>query len=280
MWLAAAQLNATPDLEGNVSRARALILEAARREARLVALPEHFACYGPDEVMAAAAQPLDGPLVTGFRELARKLEISLLLGSFPEQAGPGERPYNTSVLLGPQGQILARYRKLHLFDMELPGAPPYRESDFTQPGNEVVTAALPGTRFIAGLAVCYDLRFPELFRSLVSRGANLLLLPAAFTQRTGQDHWETLLKARAIENLSYVAAPGQWGQHAPGRRSYGRSLIIDPWGLTLAQAPDGEGVIYARLDYERLERLRRELPCLEHRRLGSTYTFHATPGDE
>ena len=265
MWVAAIQTNSTPDIEANLTRARGLIAEAARREARLVALPEHFACYGPEEAVAAAAQPLDGPLVTEFREMAGKLGIFLLLGSFPEQAGPGERPYNTSVLIGPQGQILARYRKLHLFDVELPGVPPHRESSFTQPGSEVVTAALPGTPWVAGLAVCYDLRFPELFRTQVSRGANLICLPAAFTLNTGRDHWEALLKARAIENLSYVVAPGQWGQHATGRRTYGRSMIIDPWGLTLAQAPDGEGVIYARLDFERLERLRRELPCLEHR---------------
>jgi deaminated glutathione amidase len=267
MWVAAIQLNSTPDLEDNLARARGLITEAARRGAQLVALPEHFACYGPEEVVAAAAQPLDGPLVTEFRELARKLKIFLLLGSFPEEARPGKRPYNTSVLIGPQGEILACYRKMHLFDVDLAGAPPHRESDFTQPGKEVVTAALPGTPFVAGLAVCYDLRFPELFRALVSRGANLIFLPAAFTLRTGRDHWEPLLRARAIENLSYVIAPAQWGQCSPERRTYGRSLIIDPWGLVLAQAPDGEGVIYARLDFERLERLRRELPCLEHRRL-------------
>ena len=171
------------------------------------------------------------------------------------------------MLLGPQGQILASYRKMHLFDVELPGAAPHRESGCTQPGGEVVTAPLPGTPLVAGLAVCYDLRFPELFRALVSRGANLIFLPAAFTSRTGRDHWEVLLRARAIENFSYVVAPAQYGQHSPGRRSYGRSMIVDPWGLILAQAPDGEGVIYARLDLERLERLRREMPCLEHRRL-------------
>jgi predicted amidohydrolase len=265
MWVAAVQLNSTPDRESNLSRVRALIAAAAHREAQVVALPEHFAGYGPEEVVAAAAQPLDGPLVTEFRELARQLGIILLLGSFPEQAGAGERPYNTSVLIGPQGQLLARYRKMHLFDVEFPGAPAHRESGSTQPGTEVVTALLPGTPFVAGLAVCYDLRFPELFRAQISRGANLIFLPAAFTSTTGRDHWEVLLKARAIENLSYVVAPAQWGQHSPGRRSHGRSLIIDPWGLVLAQAPDGDGVIYARLDFERLYRLRRELPCLEHR---------------
>ncbi len=267
MQVAAIQLNSTPDREANLARARALVASAARQGARLVALPEHFPGYGPEEAVATAAQPLDGPLVTEFRELARQLGITLLLGSFPEQAGAGERPYNTSVLIGPQGQLLARYRKMHLFDVERPGAPAHRESGVTQPGREVVTAALPGTPFIAGLAVCYDLRFPELVRAQVSRGVNLIFLPAAFTFNTGRDHWEVLLRARAIENLSYVVAPAQWGQHSPGRKSYGRSLIIDPWGQVLAQAADGEGVIFARLDFEGLERRRRELPCLEHRRL-------------
>ena len=267
MWVAAIQLNSTPDLEANLARAQALVEAAASRGARLVALPEHFACLGRDADTYAAAQPVDGPLVTRFRELAGKLGIFLLLGSFPERTPGKARPYNTSLLLSPRGQILASYRKLHLFDVDLPGAPPSRESEFTQPGDEVVTAALPGESFTAGLSICYDLRFPELFRAQVNRGANLLLLPAAFTATTGRDHWEVLLRARAIENLAYVVAPAQCGQHVPGRRTYGRSLIIDPWGLILAQAPDGEGFVMARLDYERLQRLRRELPCLRHRRL-------------
>jgi len=195
------------------------------------------------------------------------LGIFLLLGSFPERADSGTKPYNASLLLGRDGEILAHYRKLHLFDVALPGKPPYRESQQVAPGADIVTAPLPGTPFIAGLAICYDLRFPELFRAQTGRGANLLLLPAAFTSTTGRDHWEVLLRARAIENLAYVVAPAQWGEHAPGRRSYGRSLIVDPWGLILAQAPDGEGMITARLDFARLERLRQELPALRHRRL-------------
>lgn len=264
MWVAALQLNSTPDMAGNLTRARVLIAQAAARGAELVALPEHFACYGPEEAVAAAAQSVDGPLVTEFRELAAQLGIFLLLGSFPELSDEAP-PYNASLLLGRQGEILAHYRKLHLFDVALPGAPPYRESQHTRPGTAVVTAPLPGTPFTAGLAICYDLRFPELFRALVDRGATLVLLPAAFTRTTGPDHWEVLLRARAIENQVYVVAPAQYGQHAPGRRSYGRSLIVDPWGLVLAQAPDGEGLILADLDWARLTRLRREMPCLEHR---------------
>lgn len=267
MWVAAIQLNSTPDLETNLARSQSLVEEAASRGAQLVALPEHFACLGSDADTAAIAQPLDGPLVSRCRELAAKLHIFLLIGSFPERTLGKARPYNTSVLLDPRGKIIAHYRKLHLFDVDLPGSPSYRESEHTQPGEDVVTAALPGTFFSAGMAICYDLRFPELFRMQVNQGANLILLPAAFTATTGRDHWEVLLRARAIENLSYVVAPAQYGVHVPGRRSYGRSLIVDPWGTILAQAPDGEGVILTWLDYERLQRLRRALPALRHRRL-------------
>ncbi len=267
MWVAAVQMNSTEDLEGNLKKARVLIEEAAGRGAALVALPEHFAYLGTEEAQPPSAQLLTGPLLGEFGEMARRLGISLLLGSFPEIDPAGGRPYNTSLLLGPDGQVLAHYRKMHLFELDLPGGPSYRETSFVQPGEEMVTAALPGTAFTAGLAICYDLRFPELFRALSARGANLFLLPAAFTLTTGRDHWEILLRARAIENLAYVVAPAQYGRHAKDKRSYGRSLIIDPWGQILAQAPDGEGVICVRLDHERLARLRRDLPCLEHRRL-------------
>ena len=265
MWTAAIQLNSTSDMDHNLDRARRLIHEAAARGARLIALPEHFAYLGPEDRNPPSSQPLSGPLVTEFQETARNLKVFLLLGSFPEIAGPEEPPYNTSVLLSPQGEILAVYRKMHLFDAELTGGPTYRESSLIRPGTETVAAPLPGTPFTAGLAICYDLRFPELFRTLADKGADLLLLPAAFTFTTGRDHWETLVRARAIENQCYVVAPAQWGQHSPGRRSYGRSLIVDPWGVILAQAPDEEGVIYARLDHNRLRQLRREFPCLEHR---------------
>jgi deaminated glutathione amidase len=267
MWVAAVQLNSTPDLDRNLARARALIEEAAGRGAQLIALPEHFAYLGPQDQNPPSAQPLNGPLVSEFRELARKLGVFLLLGSFPELI-PGEaKPFNTSLLLSPQGEILARYRKMHLFDVDLFKGPSYQESRAMQAGTDLAVAPLPGTPFTAGLAICYDLRFPELFRALSAQKADLLLLPAAFTLTTGRDHWEVLVRARAIENQAYVLAPAQFGQHSPGRRSYGRSLIVDPWGLILAQAPDGEGVIYARLDHERLQKLRRELPCLHHRRL-------------
>lgn len=266
MWVAAIQLNSTSDQAANVRRARELVVQAQERGAEFVALPEHFAYLGPEDKDPPSAQPLNGPLVQEFGALARELDLFLLLGSFPEVAGESQPPHNTSVLLGKDGAILAAYRKIHLFDVDLPGGPTYQESRFIHPGKEAVAASLPGTPFTAGLALCYDLRFPELFRALVDRGADLLCLPAAFTLATGRDHWEVLLRARAIENQAYVVAPAQVGRHSPGRRSYGRSLIVDPWGVILAQAPDTEGIILAELDHARLSRLRREMPCCQHRR--------------
>jgi predicted amidohydrolase len=267
MWVAAVQLNSTPDMAKNLERARELIIQAKDMGAELVALPEHFAYLGPEDQKPPSAQPLTGPLVQEFGALAKDLGIHLLLGSFPETADPGLPFYNTSVLLGRDGSILAAYRKIHLFDADLSGGPTYQESRCVCPGQDVVATALPGTPFTAGLVICYDLRFPELFRSLVAKGADLIILPAAFTLTTGRDHWEVLVRARAIENQAYIIAPAQWGRHSPGRSSYGRSLIVDPWGTILAQAPDTEGVILAKLDHARLLRLRREMPCLEHRRL-------------
>jgi predicted amidohydrolase len=270
MWVGVVQMQSTEDLEHNRTRARRLIREAANHGARLVALPEHFAYLGPkEEEQPPTAQPLDGPLVTEFQELTAQLGIYLLLGSFPEVTNPGDKPYNTSVLLNPQGELLARYRKIHLFDVTLPGQAPYQESRYVLPGGELVTVPLAAEQFTVGLAICYDLRFPELFRALVERGAEIITLPSAFTLFTGKDHWEVLLRARAIENQVYILAPAQMGRHGPGRQSYGRSLIVDPWGLVLAQAPDAEGVIYAWLDRDRLLRLRAELPCLQHRRLSA-----------
>lgn len=267
MRVAAIQLNSTSDMADNLKRAREFLVQAKERGAELAALPEHFAYLGPEDKNPPSAQPLEGPLVQEFGGLARELDLFLLLGSFPETGPAPQPPYNTSVLLGKDGAILAAYRKMHLFDVDLPGGPTYQESRFIHPGREVVATPLPGTPFTAGLAVCYDLRFPELFRALVDQGADLLFLPAAFTLATGRDHWEVLLRARAIENQAYVVAPAQWGRHSPGRRSYGRSLIVDPWGVVLAQAPEAEGVILAEIDHARLSRLRREMPCFRHRRL-------------
>jgi predicted amidohydrolase len=267
MRVAAIQLNSTPDLARNLARARELVIRAKDLGAELVALPEHFAYLGPEDANMPSAQPLQGSLVQEFGALAGELGIFLLLGSFPEITDASSPPHNTSVLLGKDGEILAVYRKIHLFDVDLAGGPSYQESRCICPGEDIVATALPGKPFTAGLAICYDLRFPELFRALSAKGADLLILPAAFALSTGRDHWEVLVRARAIENQAYIIAPAQWGQHSPGRRSYGRSLIVDPWGTVLAQAPDDEGVILTELDHARLSRLRREMPCLEHRRL-------------
>ena len=267
MWIAAVQLTSTAHVDRNLSRTRGFITQAAERGADLVALPENFAYLGPELDTPPSAQPIEGPLVQEFGELAKEMGIFLLLGSFPETTAPEKPPYNTSVLLGPDGAILAVYRKIHLFDVDLARGPSFQESRVVQGGSEVVTVPLPGTPFTAGLTICYDLRFPELFRALAARGADLILLPAAFTLTTGRDHWEVLVRARAIENQAYLIAPAQLGQHSPGRVSYGRSLIVDPWGTILAQASDAEGIIMAELDHDRLSRLRREMPCLRHRRL-------------
>lgn len=267
MWVAAIQLNSTSDLAENLKRARELVVQARDRGAELVTLPEHFAYMGPEDQNPPSAQPLNGPLVREFGALAKELNIFLLLGSFPETTEPNLPSYNTSVLLGKDGLIVAAYRKIHLFDVDLPGGPTYQESRFIAPGKEVITTPLPGTPFTVGLTICYDLRFPELFRALVEKGADLICLPAAFTLATGRDHWQALIRARAIENQAYVVAPAQWGQHSPGRRSYGRSLIVDPWGVILAQGPDSEGFILAHLDHTRLVKLRQEMPCLQHRQL-------------
>jgi predicted amidohydrolase len=197
--------------------------------------------------------------------LARRHGVTLLLGSLPE-AIPGQaRVYNTSVVLGPDGARLACYRKMHLFDIDIPGMPLLKESKAVAPGTELVVCETPQGPL--GLSICYDLRFPELFRELARRGARLLAVPSAFTDRTGKDHWEVLLRARAIENLAYVVAPAQVGAHDRGRASHGHAMIVDPWGSILAQLADGEGVAVAEIDPERQERLRRELPALDHRRL-------------
>jgi predicted amidohydrolase len=267
MRVAAIQLNSTSDMAANLKRARELVVQARDRGAELVTLPEHFAYMGPEDQKPPSAQPLEGPLVQEFGALAKELDIFLLLGSFPETAEPDQPPYNTSVLLGKDGGRLAAYRKIHLFNVDLPGGPVYQESRFVRSGREVVATPVPGTPFTAGLTICYDLRFPELWRSLMEKGADLIFLPAAFTLATGRDHWEVLIRARAIENQVYIIAPAQWGRHSPGRRSYGRSLIVDPWGVVLAQAPDTEGLILAELDHARLARLRQEMPCWQHRQL-------------
>jgi len=262
---AVVQMTSTADVETNLTNAEALVAEAARRGARFVALPENFAYLRREGEPVPEPQELDGPWIERMARLARAHSVTLLLGSLPERVPGDARVRNTSVLLGPDGARLAVYRKIHLFDVELSGQEPLMESRSVVPGDEIVVADAGFAR--VGLSICYDLRFPELYREQTARGAQVLAVPAAFTERTGKAHWEVLLRARAIENLAYVVAPAQVGLHAPGRASHGQALIADPWGMLLAQVPDGPGVALAELDFERQERLRRELPALRNARL-------------
>jgi predicted amidohydrolase len=262
---AAVQMTSTADAERNLAAAEGLVEEAASRGAGLVGLPENFAFLRAEGQPVPEAQALDGPWVSRMSGLARRLKITLLLGSLPERVPAESRVRNTSLLLGPDGRTLAVYRKIHLFDIDLPGMEHLKESRSVVPGDEVVVAEAPFGRI--GLSICYDLRFPELYRELTRRGSRILAVPSAFTERTGKAHWEVLLRARAIENLAYVLAPAQVGTHAPGRASHGQAMIVDPWGAVLAQAPEGEGLALAELDFERQDRIRRELPALLHARL-------------
>jgi predicted amidohydrolase len=259
---AVVQLNSGENRARNLARAEELVRRAAGHGAALVVLPEKFNRLGRPEFVARNAEPLDGPTITWARELARELAIDLVAGSILELR-PGARPANASVHVRPDGEIGAVYRKVHLFDVDVGGAS-YRESDTEAPGDEAVVSKLvDGTKL--GLAICYDLRFPELFRELALRGAEVIALPAAFTVPTGRAHWQVLLRARAIENQVFVLAAGQVGEHPPGLASYGHSLIVDPWGAVLARVAAGEGVAGARLDRDLQRQVRARMPVLEHR---------------
>jgi predicted amidohydrolase len=245
----------------NIATAGRLVAEAAAAGARLVVLPEKWPfIHGPRT--REGAEALDGPSLSAARGWARQLGIAILAGSVIEGREDG-RAHNTSVLIGPDGEPTATYRKLHMFDVDVGGVS-YRESAVTAPGNEIVVGEALGHR--VGMSVCYDLRFPELYRHLALAGADVIVVPAAFTSTTGRDHWEPLLRARAIENQAFVIAAGQYGTHDDGTVSHGRSMIVDPWGLVLAQAPDGEGVAVADLDFSRMAEIRERLPALRHRR--------------
>ena len=262
---AAVQMSSGPDRAANIERAQALTREAARRGAALVVLPEVFSWRGPRAAEAAAIEPIPSPTTEAMAALAKSCGVHLCAGSILEAIPGASRAYNTSCLFGPDGSLLARYRKLHLFDVDLPGRVSVRESDSRTPGDDVVAVATPlGT---LGLSICYDLRFPELYRRLSRAGAEILLVPAAFTFHTGSAHWEVLCRARAIENQCYLIAPNQTGTSPHGFADWGGSAIIDPWGRVLGQASDGEGIVLAEIDRAYLARVRRELPCLSHTRL-------------
>ena len=264
MRAAAIQLNATADKARNLETADRLVRAAARDGAQLVVLPEKWSVLGPAEVLREGAEPLDGPALSWARGAARELRVDLVAGSIAEHVDGRERGSNTCVHIGPDGEDVAVYRKLHMFDVEVAGTV-YRESDTEEPGDEIVVSQTAAGVEL-GLSVCYDLRFPELYRALAVQGARVIAVPAAFTLATTRDHWETLVRARAIEDQCFVVAANQIGEHAPGLRSGGRSMIVDPWGVVLAQAPDAETHVIADLDLERLARIRRELPSLANRR--------------
>jgi len=262
---AAVQMSSGPDRGANLARAAALIRDAAARGARLVVLPEVFAWRGPRGEESAAVEPIPGPTTEAMSALARECSIHLCAGSILESAEGEARAYNTSCVFDPGGRLLARYRKVHLFDVDLPGRVTVRESDSRAPGAEVVTVSTPlGT---LGLSICYDLRFPELYRQLARGGAQILLVPSAFTAPTGAAHWEVLCRARAIENQCWLIAADQTGQSPHGFADWGDSMIVDPWGRVVARAPEGEAVVTAEIDLEALARIRRELPALAHTRL-------------
>jgi predicted amidohydrolase len=268
MFLAAVvQLCSTEDTEANWQSARALIERAAGYGARLIATPENTNLLGPPQEVVRRAEPLDGPACGRFSALAWRLGVYLLLGSFNERAEAPDRVHNTSVLFGPDGAVLAAYRKVHLFDVDLSEAVRIRESEYIRPGERTEVVPTPLGRL--GLSICYDLRFGELYRRLVDEGAEVLTVPAAFTLTTGRDHWEPLLRARAIECQCYVLAPAQYGRHdgRGARESYGHSLILDPWGHVLARASDGTGLALAEVDLERVAGVRRAMPVARHRKL-------------
>lgn len=262
MRVAAVQLNSNGEVARNLEAAERFVRAAAAAGAELVALPEKWNLLAAGEELLAGAEPLDGPSLTAARSWARTLGIHLLAGSICERAANGGKAANTSVLIGPDGEDVAAYRKIHMFDVDAGGVS-YRESEHEHPGSEPVVAPLG--ELIAGLTVCYDLRFPELFRILALRGARLIAVPSAFTLATGRDHWEVLLRARAIENQLFILAPNQWGEAPPHYSSFGRSMIVDPWGTVLATAPDGEGFVGAELDLAAQERVRESLPSLANR---------------
>jgi predicted amidohydrolase len=258
---AAVQLNSSADRDRNLDAAERLVRAAAADGADLVALPEKWNLLAAGDELLAGAEPLDGPSLSAARSWARELGVHLLAGSIAEKAG--ERARNTSVLIDPGGEDVAVYRKIHMFDVDVGGVS-YRESSHEEAGDEIVTAPLG--ELICGLTVCYDLRFPELYRILAVRGARVVTVPSAFTLATGRDHWEVLLRARAIENQVFVVAPNQVGAAPPHYSSYGRSAIVDPWGVVLATAADGERFVAADLDLGSQERIRHSLPSLANRR--------------
>lgn len=259
---AAVQMTSTEDAEANLRRAFGLLEEAVARGAEVVALPENFYYLQSDRKKPIPVLTVGSEPVRSLCAFAKENKIHLLAGTIPEEIHDSKKMYNTSMLIMPDGEITAAYRKIHLFDVNIPDGAVHEESKYIEPGNEV-TVAETGLGKV-GLTVCYDLRFPELYRRLALAGARVIFVPSAFTAHTGKDHWKVLLRARAIENQVFIVAPGQFGAHSGTRESYGHSMIVDPWGTVLAEAPDEECVVAAEVDFRRQDEVREQLPCLEH----------------
>jgi predicted amidohydrolase len=261
--VAAVQLNAVAEKSANLERAGGLVAEAAAGGAQLVVLPEKWNGFGSPEILRRNAEELGGgESVEAMRRWASELGVHLVGGSITERAASGTL-YNTSLVIDPGGETIATYRKIHLFDVDVAGQR-YRESDVEEGGSEILTVKAEG--WTLGLTICYDLRFPELYRILTLRGAELLVVPAAFTMATGRDHWELLLRARAVENQCFVIGANDWGEHPDGKRTYGRSMVVDPWGVVLSQVPDGDGIALAELDAGWLAEVRDAVPVLANRK--------------
>jgi predicted amidohydrolase len=260
----AVQLNSTEEKDRNIATAERLVRRAVAEGSELVVLPEKWNLLGTAEQMTVGAEPLDGPSISWARSIAAELGVELVAGSITEHVPGHAKASNTSVHVGADGELRAVYRKIHMFDVEVDGVT-YRESDGEEPGEEIVVSQLAGGVGL-GMTICYDLRFPELYRILAVRGAEVVVVPSAFTLATTRDHWQVLVRARAIENQCFVVAPNQIGAHPPGHRAGGRSLIVDPWGVVLATAPDRETAIVAELELESLHEIRGRLPSLANRR--------------
>jgi predicted amidohydrolase len=267
---ACVQLTSRNDVQQNLDTCARLLHTARERGAELAVLPENFAFIGAGERdKLAVAEKIDearpGPILSALIDSARATGLWIVGGGMPEQTGRDGFVHNTCVVVSPEGKLVGRYRKIHLFDVDIPGGAQFKESGSVEPGADVVVVDTPWMRL--GLSICYDVRFPELYRRLVDGGARAVVVPAAFTLHTGKDHWHALLRARAIENQVWVLAPGQCGRPFENRACYGHSAIVDPWGAVLADAGDREAVVVADLDLDYQDKVRRELPCLSHRRL-------------
>ena len=268
--VAAIQMASGPNVKANLEEAEKLIKTAVQQDARLVVLPENFAIMGLTEAdkVAIAEKPGHGQIQQFLSQQAEKHGIWIVGGTVPIESGVTGKIFAASLLYNDRGEMVARYDKIHLFDVVLVDSnESYNESETIEPGNDVVVVDTPFGKL--GMAVCYDLRFPELFRAMADLGMEICVLPSAFTSLTGRAHWESLLRARAIENLCYMVAPDQGGYHKSGRETYGDSMIIDPWGVVLNRLPHGTGVVVSDIDLEKLRRTRQNFPALQHKRLSA-----------